>query len=124
MINGKTYVQTDESGTMRVGGTRISLDSVVYPFREGQSPECIRQAYPGLSLEQVYGAITYYLANQDEVDEYLVRQEALWDELRERCERNRPPFVERMLALTDEEVQELKDERIRKFKERQSGVQQ
>jgi uncharacterized protein (DUF433 family) len=47
-----------------VAGTRVSLDSVVHGFREGLSPEAILEDFETLSLEQVYGAITYYLANQ------------------------------------------------------------
>jgi len=44
-----------------VAGTRVSVDSIVYAFLSGQSAEAIAQAFPVLSLEQVYGAITYYL---------------------------------------------------------------
>lgn len=54
-----------------VAGTRISLDSVVYSFLDGESPESISQNFPLLSLEQVYGAITFYLANREFVDAYL-----------------------------------------------------
>lgn len=57
-----------------VAGTRVSLDSVAYAFLSGQSAEAIAQAFPLLSLEQVYGAITYYLAHRDEVDRYLEHQ--------------------------------------------------
>jgi hypothetical protein len=52
----------------------VSLDSLVYPFIEGVSPESIVQSFPVLTLEQVYGAITYYLAHRNEVDAHL-RQE-------------------------------------------------
>ena len=54
-----------------VAGTRVSLDSVVYAFLSGQSAEAIAQAFPVLRLEQVYGAITYYLAHRDDIDRYL-----------------------------------------------------
>jgi|SRR6266540_1373756 len=54
-----------------VAGTRVSLDTIVYAFLEGQSAETIAQAFPVLTLEQVYGAITYYLAHRGEVDHYL-----------------------------------------------------
>src|SRR5579863_6393618 len=56
-------------------GSRVSLESVVYQFLQGESPEGIVQAYPSLSLLQVYGGITYYLAHRDETDEYLKRVE-------------------------------------------------
>ena len=61
--------------TFRVAGTRISLDSIVYAFREGQSAESIAENYPTLTLEQVYGALTFYLRRQREIDEYLRREE-------------------------------------------------
>lgn len=58
-------------GAYVVTGTRVSLDSVIYAFLEGQSAEAIAQAFPVLNLEKVYGAITYYLAHRDEMDRYL-----------------------------------------------------
>jgi uncharacterized protein (DUF433 family) len=54
-----------------VAGTRVSLDSIVYAFLDGQSAEATAQAFPPLTLERVYGAITYYLAHRDELDHYL-----------------------------------------------------
>ena len=55
-----------------VAGTRISLDSVIYAFLEGLSPEATaRECFPDLSLEQVYGAIAFYLAHRKELDAYL-----------------------------------------------------
>ena len=54
-----------------IGDTRVSLDSLVYLFREGASAEGIVESYPALTLEQVHGALAFYLANQDEVDRYL-----------------------------------------------------
>jgi uncharacterized protein (DUF433 family) len=58
-------------GVYMVAGTRVSLDSVVYAFLDGQSAEAIAQAFPVLTLEQVYGAIAHYLAHRDDVDRYL-----------------------------------------------------
>ncbi len=68
------YVNRIE-GAWRVGGTRVSLDSLVYQFHEGMSAESIAENYPALTLEQVYGALTFYLAHQREVDESLVQKE-------------------------------------------------
>ncbi len=56
-----------------MGSPGVSLDSVVIAFQEGQSPETIQQLYSALSLEEVYGAVAYYLANRNEVDQYLQR---------------------------------------------------
>ena len=99
MSNSKNYVRTDEHGAMRVGQTRISLDSVVYAFRQGHSAETIQDQYPGLSLEEVYGAIAFYLANREEVDQYLERQEKLWEELRQKSGQDTNPVIQRLRAM-------------------------
>jgi uncharacterized protein (DUF433 family) len=99
MIAPKTYVREDQYGALRVGATRISLDSVVYAYIGGDSPESIQEQYPGLTLEEVYGAITFYLANREEVDQYLKKQEKLWEDLRKEAEKNPSPVVERLRAL-------------------------
>jgi uncharacterized protein (DUF433 family) len=67
----KEYVRSIE-GAYRVGDTRISLESVVYLFREGMSAESMVESYPALTLEQVYGALAFYLGNQKEIDAYLM----------------------------------------------------
>jgi uncharacterized protein (DUF433 family) len=61
------YVER-RNGGYYVKGTRVSLDSIVYAFQDGESPETIRQNFPSLMLEQVYGAIAFYLGHQADVD--------------------------------------------------------
>jgi uncharacterized protein (DUF433 family) len=56
------------NGGYYVGGTRISLDSIVYLYRDGASPEAIQDDFPSLNLEQIHGAIAFYLANLKIVD--------------------------------------------------------
>jgi uncharacterized protein (DUF433 family) len=76
------YVE-QRNGGYYVAGTRVSLDSVVYEFRRGSAPESILRSFHLISsLERVYGAITFYLANQQEVDRYLECQQELWEKLR------------------------------------------
>jgi uncharacterized protein (DUF433 family) len=71
----KEYVtKVDEA--YRIAGTRISLDSLVYLYREGISPESMVESYPYLTLEQVHGALAYYLANRRDVDSYLAEADA------------------------------------------------
>jgi uncharacterized protein (DUF433 family) len=70
------YVKNKE-GAYRIGETRVSLDSLVYLFREGMSAESMVESYPSLSLEQVHGALAFYLANQHDVDAYLAEGERL-----------------------------------------------
>ncbi len=61
------YIEQRDGG-FYIKETRVPLDSIVHEFRNGASPESIRQAFSTLTLEQVYGAITFYLGHQDEVD--------------------------------------------------------
>lgn len=61
------YIE-QRNGGFYVAGTRVSLDSIVYSFKAGDSPEAIRQNFFSLTLEQVYGAIAFYLAHEQEVD--------------------------------------------------------
>jgi uncharacterized protein (DUF433 family) len=70
----KEYVE-QRNGGYYIAGSRVSLDSIVYEFRTGSSPESIAQSFPVLRLEEVCGGITFYLANQQEIDEYLKRSE-------------------------------------------------
>jgi uncharacterized protein (DUF433 family) len=66
----KAYV-TKIEGAYRIGHTRVSLDSLVYLYREGMSAESMVESYPALTLEQVHGALAFYLGNQKEIDTYL-----------------------------------------------------
>jgi uncharacterized protein (DUF433 family) len=76
----KEYVEQRDD-VYWVAGTRVSLDSIVYAFLEGQTAESIAQSFPVLTLEQVYGTITFYLANRPEIDAYLRREEAEFEAL-------------------------------------------
>jgi uncharacterized protein (DUF433 family) len=75
-----------EDGTIRVGDSRVSLDSVVHHYKLGASAEQIAQKFPALELADVYAAITYYLNHQEAVEEYLRQQEAKGDEVQKRIE--------------------------------------
>lgn len=75
------YVEKLDNGYWIIG-SRIALDSIIYQFRQGRSPEAIQDAFPILSLSQVYGAIAYYLDHQAELDSYLTQQETTEEEFR------------------------------------------
>jgi uncharacterized protein (DUF433 family) len=68
-MNQDFVEQRDES--FYLVGSRVPLASIVREFQNGQSPEAIRSAFPTLTLEQVYGAITFYLGHRLDVDEDL-----------------------------------------------------
>lgn len=61
----------DSDGLVRVGGTRVSLDSVVFAFLDGSTPEEIVEQYPSLALADAYAAVSFYLKHRQEVDDYL-----------------------------------------------------
>ena len=95
----KTYVERRDGGYF-VTGERVSLDSLVYAFRRGASPETIRRSFPVLTLEQVYGAITFYLAHEQEIDLYLQESErgveAQGAEMNARARAAMPELFERL----------------------------
>ena len=67
-------------------GTRVSIDSVIYAFKEGATPEEIVQQYPTLDLKDVYAVISYYLQNRDEVETYLDQRQVERQELKKEVE--------------------------------------
>lgn len=70
----KNYVEKRDGGYW-IAGTRISLDSVVYAFNRGALPEGIKKSFPLLTLEEIYGALAFYLGNQEKIDKYLADSE-------------------------------------------------
>lgn len=91
----KDYVEKVE-GVYRIGGTRVSLDSIIYRFREGLSAESIGESFPALTLEQVYGAIAFYLANQRILDQYLREGEKLSSGLQSESRRRNADLITRL----------------------------
>src|SRR5438132_6477099 len=77
-----------EFGTIRIKGTRVSLDSIVHHFKLGATAEQIVQNFPSLSLEDAYAAITYYLTHREAVEKYLQQQEAEADAFQQQMESN------------------------------------
>ena len=65
----------DEGGSIRVTGSRVTLDVIVHEFTQGASAEQIQDSFPTLSLSQIYGVITYYLNHVTEVEEYVRHRE-------------------------------------------------
>jgi uncharacterized protein (DUF433 family) len=80
-------LRTDDHGVLRVGKTRVPLDTVVYAFNQGASAEEIVMSYPSLELGDVYAVVNYYLHNRTEVDTYLSQREAESARIREENEK-------------------------------------
>ncbi len=85
----------------RITGTRVSLDSIVYDYLSGLSPESIAENFDSLSLEQVYGAIAFYLSHREEVDAHLMSNRAKFDALRKKARETHPLLYRKL-----EEMQE------------------
>lgn len=93
-------LEADADGVVRVRGTRVSLDSVIYAFNEGSTPEEIVQQYTTLDLADVYAVIGYYLQHRGEVNEYLAARRSQRDEIRKEVESRFDPhgIRDRLLA--------------------------
>lgn len=97
------YLEFDNPNGIRIKGTRVNIEDVVYLVREGMSPGQIRRDLPSLTLEQVHAALTYYYRNRAEVDDYMTRQEAEWEaEKRNHEQGERSEVVNRLLRLKAE----------------------
>lgn len=104
----------DDTGTVRVSGTRVTLDIVIHRYQLGDSPEAIAEGFPSLPLADIYAVISYYLQHRAEADAYLrkrgeeaaeLRQvlEARYDKkgLRERLQARRAQMEADRHAATD-----------------------
>ncbi|MDF0551790.1 DUF433 domain-containing protein [Kamptonema sp. UHCC 0994] len=95
-VLNKQYVEQYE-GSYRIVGSRISLDSVVYQFLIGTPPEEIVENFPLLTIEQVYGAIAFYLGNREAIDSYLKEGEAEFEEVRQSFRKKNPLLYQKLV---------------------------
>jgi len=88
-------LRTDERGTIYISNTRVTLDSIIQFYLQGESPEALQQGFPTISLPDVYAVIAYYLAHHAEVDEYLKRRNEDAKRIRQEIEAICPPKITR-----------------------------
>ena len=90
----------DADGVVRVGGTRVTLDTVVAAFEAGATAEEIAQQYPSLKLADIYSVIGYYLRHHAEVQTYLAQHREQSSRVRQQNERRFDPsgIRDRLLA--------------------------
>jgi uncharacterized protein (DUF433 family) len=84
-------LRTDHDGTIRVGETRVTLESVIADYHRNATPEKIVENFPVLQLADVYQVIGYYIAHRPEVDTYIQRQADENARLRAEWEAEHPP---------------------------------
>ncbi|HYH83937.1 MAG TPA: DUF433 domain-containing protein [Pyrinomonadaceae bacterium] len=99
-------LRADERGVLRVGKTRVPLDTVVYAFNQGASPEEIVMSYPALALIDVYAVVNYYVHNRDEVDGYIQEREAKAAYIKEENEKRFPQVDIRARLLARRQKQD------------------
>jgi uncharacterized protein (DUF433 family) len=95
----KPPLRRDEHGVIRVGNTRVTLDTVVASFEHGDTPEEIARNYDALSLGEVYQVIGYYLTHYEEVEKYVDRRLKERASIRKNLEKRHNPIGIRQRLL-------------------------
>ena len=83
-------LRADEHEVLRVGDTRVRLDTVITSWKLGHSPEEIVESFDVLDLADVYAVISYYLNHRDEIEQYLERNRGQTETLRSKMEARFP----------------------------------
>ena len=93
-------LETSSDGVIRIGRTRVALETVITAFRDGATAEEIAQQYPSLQLADIYSVIGYYLRHRSEVDAYLLERAQQADKVRQQNEARFDPsgIRDRLLA--------------------------
>ena len=103
----ETLFEFINEDAIRIDGTRIGIETVIGAYKQGASPEEIVLRYPTLSLLQVHGTITYYLANKAEIEAYLSRVERLGEEAWQEQQRSPSHFVPQLRQRMEKARHEL-----------------
>ena len=98
-------IQEDAQGVVRVGGTRVTLETIVGAYLDGDSAEEIHSSYPSVTLADIHAVLSYYLQNRQVVNRYLEEAANHSAETREENEARWPaePLRTRLLARLDRE---------------------
>lgn len=86
-------IERGDGGVIRVGGTRVTLDTIVNAFNRGMTPEEIVIAYPAVKLADIYDVIAYYLRHANDVDDYIREREQRAAQVRHEVEARHPEMV-------------------------------
>jgi uncharacterized protein (DUF433 family) len=92
------YVVRAEQGEWRIAGSGVSLASVIHPYLSGMSAEAITDEFPSLTVEQVHGAIAFYLRHRPEIDRQLAELDQQWEQFRITSEDRNRALLERLRA--------------------------
>jgi len=100
-------LEQDAEGTVRVLGTRVTLDTLMAAFNKGNTAEQIQDSFPSLSLAQVYGVIAWYIDNQKDAEEYFKARQTDADTMREEIE-SQPEYGEFRETIRQRRAQMIK----------------
>ena len=84
-------IHADEQGALRVSGTRVTLDTLLARYHQGDTPEAIHEGFPTVPLTDIYAVIAYYLAHQADIDAYLQQRDAEAERIRQDVEARYTP---------------------------------
>ncbi|MBC8099007.1 MAG: DUF433 domain-containing protein [Armatimonadetes bacterium] len=84
-------MKLDDYGNVRIGGTRVTLDSIMACYQQGDTPETIHTSFDSVTLADIYAVISYYLTHQAEVNAYLKVNDEIGERIRQEIEANYTP---------------------------------
>jgi uncharacterized protein (DUF433 family) len=105
-------LRDDGHGGLRIGHTRVSLESVWHLHEQGASPVDIIRAFDTLQLADVYAVLAWALRHSEDVDAYLERREQEAVQIRRQLEEAR-------LTPSREESSRLKEKLMARRQELQ-----
>ncbi|MBI5667156.1 MAG: DUF433 domain-containing protein [Chloroflexi bacterium] len=95
-------LKQDEDGTIRVSGTRVTLDTLIGFYQQGETPEELSAGFTTVPLADIYAVIAYYLSHRAEVDTYLKQRQQEAERIRQEWESRNPPVTKtELLARLD-----------------------
>jgi uncharacterized protein (DUF433 family) len=100
-VDLNVYFDFSDPEAIRVKGHRLGIEHILNAYRNGYSSEQIAQEFPGLELETIYAAITYYLANREEMTRYLTRRQVRYETAYQTWSDNPSQLVQRLRILKE-----------------------
>lgn len=85
-------LRTDINGVIRVSSTRVTLETLIDFYMQGESPEALHQGFPTIPLTDIYAVIAYFLAHQDSLNAYLESRKNVAERTRKQVEAQNPPL--------------------------------
>jgi uncharacterized protein (DUF433 family) len=91
----REYIE-QRNGAYYIADTRVSLDSVVYAFLRGESPEGIAESFPALGFEHIFGALAFYVAHREVVDRHMSEGRGEFEAMRRQARRDHPALYAKL----------------------------